>query len=123
MTNLKRVLSIFLIFFVVFLMNFVCVDAVDLNLTENTSSNINSSNSVNENTENNYNSTSNNSVANSSYNTTQNVEPSTTSATVRTGDLSSSSDLRITNILNIFLIVVGIILILLAIAILIKLKN
>ena len=41
MSNFKRIFPIFLIFLVVCLMNFVSVKAVDLNLTENTSSDIN----------------------------------------------------------------------------------
>ena len=127
MSNLKRILSIFLIFLVVCLMNFVSVKAVDLNLTENTSSDINSSNTMDENTENYYNSS--NETTNESEDTlvdqesSQDILSSTSSATVKTGNLSSSTDLSLTNILSIFLIVVGIILILLAVAILIRLKN
>ena len=127
MSNFKRIFPIFLIFLVVCLMNFVSVKAVDLNLTENTSSDINSSNELNEDTENYYNSSNEttNETEDSLYNedSSQDLLSSTTSATVKTGNLSSSTDLTVTNILNIFLIVIGIILILLAIAILIRLKN
>lgn len=127
MSNFKRIFPIFLIFLVVCLMNFVSVKAVDLNLTENTSSDINSSNELNEDTENYYNSSNEttNEAEDSLFNedSSQDLLSSTTSATVKTGNLSSSTDLTVTNILNIFLIVIGIILILLAIAILIRLKN
>lgn len=127
MSNFKRIFPIFLIFLVVCLMNFVSVKAVDLNLTENTSSDINSSNELNEDTENYYNSSNEttNETEDSLFNedSSQDLLSSTTSATVKTGNLSSSTDLTVTNILNIFLIVIGIILILLAIAILIRLKN
>ena len=118
MSNFKRIFPIFLIFLVVCLMNFVSVKAVDLNLTENTSSDINSSNELNEDTENYYNSSNEttNETEDSLYNedSSQDLLSSTTSATVKTGNLSSSTDLTVTNILNIFLIVIGIILILLA---------
>lgn len=127
MSNFKRIFPIFLIFLVVCLMNFVSVKAVDLNLTENTSSDINSSNELNEDTENYYNSINEttNETEDPLFNedSSQDLLSSTTSATVKTGNLSSSTDLTVTNILNIFLIVIGIILILLAIAILIRLKN
>lgn len=127
MSNFKRIFPIFLIFLVVCLMNFVSVKAVDLNLTENTSSDINSSNELNEDTENYYNSSNEttNETEDPLFNedSSQDLLSSTTSATVKTGNLSSSTDLTVTNILNIFLIVIGIILILLAIAILIRLKN
>lgn len=126
MSNLKRIISIFLIFLVVCLMNFISVKAIDLNLTENTSPDGNSLNALNEDAENDYNSSNdtNNATTDTSFDqdATQYVLPGTTSATVKTGNLSSSTDLSLTNILNIFLIVVGIILILLAIAILIRLK-
>lgn len=127
MSNFKRIFPIFLIFLVVCLMNFVSVKAVDLNLTENTSSDINSSNELNEDTENYYNSSNEttNETEDPLFNedSSQDLLSSTTSATVKTGNLSSSTDLTVTNILNIFLIVIGIILILLAIAILIRLKK
>lgn len=127
MSNFKRIFPIFLIFLVVCLMKFVSVKAVDLNLTENTSSDINSSNELNEDTENYYNSSNEttNETEDPLFNedSSQDLLSSTTSATVKTGNLSSSTDLTVTNILNIFLIVIGIILILLAIAILIRLKN
>lgn len=110
MTKLTKIISSFLITLtIVMAININFVNAVDLNLTENPSnntSNVNSSNTLDN--ENNY-------YANSSI-------TNTPSATVKTGNVADSS-LNLSNILNIFLIVVGILLILLAIAILIRLKN
>lgn len=114
--TLKNVLIFLLFLIILFNCNFV--KAVDLNLTENTSFNENtSSTNSNYNSNENYtSSTSNNS--NTSYDNSSVVNPP--SATVSS---VQSSGLDLSNILNIFLIVIGVLIILLAIAILIKLKN
>ena len=115
MTKLKKVLIATLIFIVTILLN-LNVKAVDLNLTENTSD---SNTTINTTDEEDY-PTSN--YARSSSNTNTNPISTTSSATVKTTS-STESGLGLTNILNIFLISIGIILILPAIAILIRLKN
>ena len=71
------------------------------------------------NTTNTANNTSNTSTTNTSSSTSQAATTSTLSSTVTT----SAFDLELTNILSICLIVVGILLILLGIAILIRLKQ
>ena len=124
MTKLEKIISVFFIILTI-IINIKFVSAVDLNLTEDESYN----------TENNYSNSSNvsnNDAENTSYNNTDstvnnsninnNSTITTPSATVKTGNIGDAS-LNLSNILNIFLIVVGILLILLAIAILIRLKN
>lgn len=80
------------------------------NSNTNSSSNINASNNTNDNS------------TNSSYtNTNSSSTNSSPSATVTNS--MPESDLGLSNILNIFLIVIGVLLILLAVAILIRLKK
>lgn len=80
------------------------------NTNTNSSSNINASNNTNDNS------------TNSSYtNTNSSSTNSSPSATVTNS--MPESDLGLSNILNIFLIVIGVLLILLAVAILIRLKK
>lgn len=80
------------------------------NTNTNSSSNINPSNNTNDNS------------TNSSYtNTNSSSTNSSPSATVTNS--MPESDLGLSNILNIFLIVIGVLLILLAVAILIRLKK
>lgn len=80
------------------------------NTNTNSSSNINASNNTNDNN------------TNSSYtNTNSSSTNSSPSATVTNS--MPESDLGLSNILNIFLIVIGVLLILLAVAILIRLKK
>lgn len=118
MTKIIKTVSSFLL---IVLITLSCVNAVDLNLTENITSNTSSSNLAEERTNTSY--TNTNSTTNYTNNTSINNNTITTpSATVSTSNFPESG-LGLSNILNIFLIVVGIVLILLAIAILIKLKN
>lgn len=80
------------------------------NTNTNSSSNINANNNTNDNS------------TNSSYtNTNSSSTNSSPSATVTNS--MPESDLGLSNILNIFLIVIGVLLILLAVAILIRLKK
>ena len=117
MTKLKKILIATLIFIVTILFGLnLNVKAVDLNLTENTS---NSNTMINTSDEEDYLASN---YANSSSNANTNPISTTPSATVKTTS-STESGLGLTNILNIFLISIGILLILLAIAILIRLKN
>lgn len=96
---MKKIISILAIFFIliIFVLNYAF--GADLNLTENS---INSQNT---------------SVTRNSSDTITNP-----SATITTGNMADSG-LSLSNILNIFLIVIGILLILFAIAILLRLKN
>ena len=70
---------------------------------------------------NNTNTSSNSLNSNSTRNTTSNTSSNTSSADV--SSVLPESSLGLTNILNIFLIVIGVLLVLLAIAILIRLKK
>lgn len=92
---------------------------IDMNINGNTVSNKSTDNNTATNDTTEENSTSNtNSSVNQSYNTGNRYTQS--SATVST---TNDDEFGITNILNVMLIVIGILLILLAIAILIRLKN
>lgn len=130
----KFIKTVFIILITLLLFNINFVSAVDLNITEDN----NSSNTTNNTSNNTSSSRNNNTVSNNtnseendddetdytSSNSYNNVDTSTSDvsgATVRSGNLPESN-LGLSNILSIFLIVIGIILILLAIAILIKLK-
>ena len=68
-------------------------------------------------------STSSTTSSSTTQSTTSNTTKSTSSAQYSTAASASNFDLHLTNILSICLIVVGVLLILLAIAILIRLKN
>ena len=121
MTKMEKILAIVLMFVTILLVsfNYAYVGAVDLNLTENTSSS--SSNSADEDDTQNSEDTPTSNYARSS--TSSNTKSSLdTSATVKTTS-STETGLGLSSILNIFLICIGILLIFLAIAILIRLKN
>ena len=137
MLKLKNVKFIVLsIIFVLFLGITSCY-AVDLDLSNDLEddllSNTNTSNTNNSSVSDNYSNTNNSSNSNTSTsnnsdnttnsytNTNSSSTNSTPSATVT--DSMPESDLGLSNILNIFLIVIGVLLILLAISILIRLKN
>lgn len=114
MSKIIKKIAIILIFL---LISINYVSAVDLNLTEDTYTNTNTSvrtSNITKDSE------------NSSYTNTNNTSNNSTtnkpSATVSTSNVSDSG-LSLSDIINIFLIVIGILLILLAIAILIKLKK
>lgn len=101
------------IFFILFLNCYSVFATVDMNLNDN---NTNSTNNVNTLNSQNTANTNNN---NESTNPQSNSSSSSFSSTVTTSDF----DLQLTNILTICLIVVGLLLILLGIAIIIRLKK
>ena len=136
MLNLKNVIFIVLsIIFVLFLGITSCY-AVDLDLSDdllsnstNSSTNTNS-NVSNNNTNTNNNSSSNTNISNTSPDNNTNISYTNTNSRSTNSTPSATvinsmpeSDLGLSNILNIFLIVIGILLILLAIAILIRLRK
>lgn len=90
-------------------------DSIDMNLTENSTSTNNTNDTSNTNT-------SENTNTNSNYSYTG-TSDSASSPTVSNIDSIPESELGLTNILNILLIVIGILLVLLSIAILIRLKH
>lgn len=106
------------------------LDNLTLDTSDNTSNQTNASNTVSNDSNT---SESNSSESNTSTNQNTNSSYSNTSNSTSIPDASnivttmqnnySEDDLQLTNILNIFLIVIGILLILLAIAILIRLKK
>lgn len=113
------------IFFVVFILlmiilsNFVQATSIDMNLTNTSSNNV--SNDVNQNISN----TSNNSTENTNTNLPITSNQQTTFESNATTSLSNlpEANLGLSNILSIILIVIGVLLIFLAIAILIRLKH
>lgn len=128
----KKSLKIFLILLVLFAFCTICSSAANINLnlpgTENTQTN----NDVTDNNQ----TTDNNQLDNNTQNDTTDTNniPDNTEPTISDNPLddmqtlqpttndSSNSGLSVTNIINILLIAVGVILILLAIAIIIRLK-
>lgn len=94
-------------------------DDLGNNFTSNSNTNSSNSNTSNRNTDESNNSTKVNNNNSTTMNST--TTNSTPSATVTNS--IPESDLGLSNILNIFLIVIGVLLILLAIAILIRLKK
>ena len=92
--------------------------AVNMDLGNSTNTNSSNTNSTNTNSSNTNSSNTNSNSSNSTKNTSTSTS-STLSSTVTTSDF----DLELTNILCIALIVVGVLLILLGIAILIRLKK
>ena len=116
MSKLTKLLLIF------FIMLFVCINfsyAIDLNLTEQTN-NITNANYTSEENETNEN---NNTSSNVSSNSIESTDDTISSTRVSTVNNLPESNLGLSNILNILLITVGIVLILLGIAILIKLNK
>lgn len=114
------------IFFVVFILlmiilsNFVQATSIDMNLTNTLTSN-NISSNINQNISN----TSNNFAENRNTNSLVPSNQQTTFESSTTSSLSNlpEANLGLSNILSIILIVIGVLLILLAIAILIRLKH
>ena len=137
MLKLKNVKFIVLsIIFVLFLGITSCY-AVDLDLSDELENDLlsNSSNSNNSDVSGNYTNTNSNSSSNTNLSNTStgnstnsiytNTDSGSTNSTPSATVTNSipESDLGLTNILNIFLIVIGVLLILLAVAILIRLKK
>lgn len=137
MLKLKNVKFIVLsIIFVLFLGITSCY-AVDLDLSNELENDLlsNSSNSNNSDVSGNYTNTNSNSSSNTNLSNTStgnstnsiytNTDSGSTNSTPSATVTNSipESDLGLTNILNIFLIVIGVLLILLAVAILIRLKK
>ena len=100
-----------------------------VNIDMNLSSNLVDSNETDLNTTNSYNDTSSNSTQANETNSKTNTSSAYTSTTSKTANVPDSlqalpeSELGLTNILNILLIAIGIVLILLSIAIFIRLKH
>lgn len=126
---LKFLLIIALIIAVLEFVNLKCFAVVDMNLTSNSTNQAFSNNNITD--------TNNNADnSNDTYNDNDEVESqannkisstsaatNTSSATVSSLSSLPESDLGLTNILNILLITIGVLIILLGIAILIKLKK
>ena len=105
--NLKNLLNTIILTFLIFIGVYntaFAVSSVDMNLETN-SQNTSAENSVTENT------TTNSTLSNTAVGTVSNLSP------------LPESDLGFANVLNIILIAVGVVLILLGIAILIKIKK
>lgn len=111
MAKLSKIIITLLAIFTVLLISFNSVKAVDLNLTENISSNNSLTNSVNDDED----------LNNTNYSNSTNIASENNSTKVTS--VVPESNLGLTNILNFVLITIGILLILLAIAILIKLNK
>lgn len=128
MLKIKNVKLIVLLSVIILFLGIVSCYAVDLDLSDDLTEfapyNTSNTNISNNNITNNSNTnTSNNNIDNnnSMMTNTTSTSGSTQSATVTNS--IPESDLGLSNILNIFLIVIGILLILLSIAILIRLKK
>ena len=121
MSKLLKFISILSIALIVLFNRSYIFAAVNMDLGNNINSTSNTSNSTNTNSSKTNSTNTNSSKTNStSNNTNKNTSNSSTlSSTVTTSDF----DLELTNILCIALIVVGVLLILLGIAILIRLKR
>ena len=122
---LKQVLIIALVAFILGVN--VCY-AVDLNLTDDSLIDLTLDENISTNTSSDSNSTSGNTSTNTTTSDSTNLETNTSfddssSVTVSTMSQQGSTELTLSNIINIFLIVIGVLLILLAIAILIRLKG
>ena len=113
MSKLLKFISILSVALIVLFNNSYIFAAVNMDLGNTTNTSSNATNSTNTNSSN------TNSSNSSSNKTTTTSSSSTLSSTVTTSDF----DLELTNILCIALIVVGVLLILLGIAILIRLKK
>ena len=133
--NIKKIIFIFMIIFLALSFNIISY-AVELNMTDDTDLTINSgnttnstdTNSVNTNNTDNYNFNIN--TNSNTYNTTNDYGTEYTGdsssdlpATVSSVNSASDGELQLSDILNILLIVIGVLLILLSIAILIRLKR
>ena len=114
---MSKSLKFIIIFVVLLIAIFNCsytFAAVNMNTTNTNTSNTNTSSTNTSNTN-----TSNTNTSSTSTPSTSNTSSSTLSSTVTTSDF----DLELTNILCIALVVIGVLLILLGIAILIRLKR
>ena len=112
--SLKFIIIFLVAIFTVFNCSYTFA-AVNMNTSNANTSNTNSSNTNTSSTSN----TNTSSTSNTNTSSTSNTNTSTLSSTVTTSDF----DLELTNILCIALIVVGVLLILLGIAILIRLRR
>lgn len=127
----KKLLKIFLILTIIlsFCITYVSASDINLNLPEADTNQINDNTQINNEVDNqnidNSDNISQNNVdnANDTY-TDASITPTDSTQTLQPSSIASSSNggLSVTNIINILLITVGIILILLAIAIIIRLK-
>lgn len=123
MNKLIKIFSIFAVLTLFVFASNYCY-AINMNLTNNNASNnatTNTENNTSNDVANNASNTSSNASTNDNKSNNQEVQNSSFSTTV--SGVEESSELDITNILNIFLIVIGILLILLGIAIIIRLKK
>ena len=129
--SISKFLKLVMVIFVIslFLGCNMCY-AVDLNLTDESlddltidNSDSTNTNAIGNNATNSTNNTNSNSNDNGTSNTTTNTSSTSNTSSATVTNALPESDLGLTNILNILLIVIGILLILLAIAILIRLKN
>lgn len=114
--NIMKILSISAILLFIFVSS-NSYAAIDMNLASNLTANNNSSNNSSSNSSTNTNTSSSNSQSSNVSNS------SSEAATVSSVSSVPDSQLGLTNILNIILIAVGVLLILLGIAVLIKLKH
>ncbi len=133
--NIKKIIFIFMIIFLALSFNIISY-AVELNMTDDTDLTINSGNTTNStdtnsvNTNNTDNYDFNINTNSNTYNTTNDYGTEYTGdsssdlpATVSSVNSASDGELQLSDILNILLIVIGVLLILLSIAILIRLKR
>lgn len=120
---MSKLLKVFLVstvlFLIIFNFNSVFAIPVDLNLSANNVVSNVTNNSSNNST------TNTNTNLNNSTNTVSNTTTDSTSTTTTVSSSlgASSFDLKLTNILSIFIIVIGVLLILLGFAILIRLNK
>lgn len=114
MTKMSKILSIFLL--CLLFSSFVFASDIDMNLPSNTGNSNQSANTLEDD-----NDTTNVEATNNTNKS--NVLTNTPSTTISSGSSISDEALGLTNILNILLIVVGVVLILLGIAILIRMHS
>lgn len=123
MSKLLKFISILSVALIVLFNSSYIFAAVNMDLGNSTNTNSSNTNSTNTNSSNTNSSNTNSSNTNfNSSNSTKNTSTST-SSTLSSTVTTSDFDLELTNILCIALIVVGVLLILLGIAILIRLKK
>lgn len=114
MTKSKLVICLFVV--ILFLINTICyaTSDINMNLLSNSTSNTNS---------NSYTSNTTEDDEDYSYDYEEDDDTYSSSASISSTTYTDSNELKIGDIINICLIVVGILLILLSVAILIRLKN
>lgn len=122
MSKSLKILFIITIMLMLILPNFLQATSIDMNLTNTLNSNTNT-NEINNNLANTSNTS--NQITNANDNTNIPSNPQTVIQSSSTSSLSNlpEANLGLSNILSIILIVIGVLLILLAIAILIRLKH